>query len=141
MIGFLITLHVLIAVLLIIIILLQQSSGGGLGGVFGGSQSVFGGKGAQPFLIKVTAILGTLFMITSSTIAFTIAHRRKTIERPPVPIEQTAPMQTPQQGLPTSGGAQKQSEEKLPGTGKELPQQGQKSQPEKVPQLPIGGGK
>jgi len=129
MIGFLMTIHVILAVLLIIVILLQQTRGGGLGGVFGGAQNVFGGKGAQPFFLKATAILGALFMLSSISIAYAVANRGKVRPPAPPPVEQQAPEQVPQgtEQTPQQGG---QQTPEVPKAGQEIPQ---------LPLTPEGG--
>ena len=67
--GVITVLHVLICVLLIVVVLMQQSRGGGMSSVFGGgggsSESLFGGKGATPFFIKLTTGLAIGFFVTS----------------------------------------------------------------------------
>lgn len=59
--------HIAISVLLVLIILLQPSKSGDIGSMFGGgsSESVFGSSGAMPFLVKMTRLLGLIFVITS----------------------------------------------------------------------------
>ena len=59
--------HIAISVLLVLIILLQPSKSGDIGSMFGGgsSESLFGSSGAMPFLVKMTRLLGLLFVITS----------------------------------------------------------------------------
>ena len=62
--NFILTLNIMFAVLLIIIILLQKSEGGALG--LGASQDSFmTSRSAGNFLTKITAIIATLFIITS----------------------------------------------------------------------------
>jgi len=57
-------LNIILAVLLIIVILLQKSEGGALG--LGVSQdSYISSRSASNFLTKATAIIATLFIITS----------------------------------------------------------------------------
>ena len=57
-------LNIILAVLLVIVILLQKSEGGALG--IGVSQDSFiSSRSAANFLTRVTAILATLFIITS----------------------------------------------------------------------------
>ena len=57
-------LNVIFAILLVVVILLQKSEGGALG--LGVSQDSFvTSRSAGSFLTKVTAILATLFIITS----------------------------------------------------------------------------
>ncbi len=59
--------HVIIAFLLIVVILMQSGQKADIASVFGGSssQTVFGPRGATTILVKVTAVLATLFIITS----------------------------------------------------------------------------
>ena len=69
--------HILVSIFLILVVLLQQAKGAGLSPVFGGGQSVFGARGAAPFLSRLTAILAVLFMITSILLAITPRFRLK----------------------------------------------------------------
>ncbi len=59
--------HVIISVLLIIVILMQSGQKADIAAVFGGasSSSVFGPRGATTVLAKATAVLATLFVLTS----------------------------------------------------------------------------
>ena len=62
--NFIIVLNIFLAILLVIVILLQKSEGGALG--IGASQESFiSSRAAGSFLTKVTAIIATLFIITS----------------------------------------------------------------------------
>ncbi len=57
---------ILVAIALVITILMQSGQGGGLSSSFGGnfmSGAVFGGKGAEAFLAKLTVILGIAFVL------------------------------------------------------------------------------
>lgn len=105
MFAVLLPVHVIISVLLILVVLLQQSKGAGLSPVFGGGQSVFGAKGAAPFLSKMTAVLAILFMISSVLLAISprFSKSRGGIEeglrRDLLPTE-TAPVpETPEEGM------------------------------------------
>ena len=67
-------LNVIFAILLVIVILLQKSEGGALG--LGVSQDSFiSSRSASSFLTKTTAILATLFIITS--ISLTIISKQE----------------------------------------------------------------
>ena len=67
--------NIILAVLLVIVILLQKSEGGALG--IGVSQDSFiSSRSAANFLTKATAILATLFIITS--ISLTIISNKGT---------------------------------------------------------------
>ena len=62
--NFIFTLNIILAVLLIVVVLLQKSEGGALG--LNVSQDNFmSSRSAGSFLTKATAIIATLFIITS----------------------------------------------------------------------------
>jgi len=73
--------HVLLCVSLIGIVLLQAGRGAGIGAGFGGSsQTVFGGRGAAPFLIKFTAGIAFAFMGTSGVLAYLSTSRHSVVK-------------------------------------------------------------
>ncbi len=78
---FILVVHALIAVALVTVILLQRSEGGalGIGGSGGGLMSA---RGAADLLTRATAILGTLFIVTSILLAVLAAgmHRGRDID-------------------------------------------------------------
>lgn len=65
-------LHVLIALALIGLVLMQHGKGADAGAAFGSgaSATVFGAQGSSNFLSRATAILATLFFITSLALAY-----------------------------------------------------------------------
>ena len=72
--NFILVLNIILAVLLIVVILLQKSEGGALG--IGASQESFiSSRSAGNILTKVTAIIATLFIITS--ISLTIMGQKE----------------------------------------------------------------
>ena len=72
--NFILVLNIILAVLLIGVILLQRSEGGALG--LGVSQDNFiSSRSASNFLTKTTAIIATLFIITS--ISLTIISKEE----------------------------------------------------------------
>ena len=72
--NFILGLNIFLAVLLVLIILLQKSEGGALG--LGVSQDSFvSSRSAGSFLTKTTAIIATLFIITS--ISLTIMSKEE----------------------------------------------------------------
>jgi preprotein translocase subunit SecG len=90
---FLIIVHVVVSAVLILVILLQAGKGGGLGGAFGGStQAVFGGRGAQTFLGKVTSAAAAVFMLTSLSLSYLSTRSGSVVKEAPAPI---APAQPP----------------------------------------------
>ena len=72
--NFILVLNIILAIILVIVILLQKSEGGALG--IGASQESFiSSRSAGSLLTKITAILATLFIITS--ISLTIMAQKK----------------------------------------------------------------
>lgn len=62
-----ITIHVIACIVLIVLVLLQSGKED-MGVIFGGgSGSVFGSSGAGGLLVKITAVLAGIFLITSLT--------------------------------------------------------------------------
>lgn len=59
--------HIVVSVVLILVVLLQTGKRADLAGAFGGggSQTVFGARGAATFLSKATTICAIVFMLTS----------------------------------------------------------------------------
>ncbi len=68
----LLLIHVLIAIALVALVLLQHGKGADAGAAFGSgaSQTVFGSQGSGSFLTRVTAILATVFFVTSLMLAY-----------------------------------------------------------------------
>ena len=72
--NIILTLNIILAIILVLIILLQKSEGGALG--VGVSQDSFiSSRSAGSFLTKATAIIATLFIITS--ISLTIMSKEE----------------------------------------------------------------
>jgi preprotein translocase subunit SecG len=75
----LVILHVIVGVALILIVLLQTGKGADIGATFGAgsSQTLFGARGPQSFLGKITTAAAILFMVTSLSLAV-IASKKGT---------------------------------------------------------------
>ena len=115
MIAVLTTIHVLNCVALIFVVLLQAGRGAGLASVFGagggGGGAVFGGRGAEDFLGKATAVLAILFMVTSVSLSILSGRRstaksilmqeaQRAVEQQPMMPAAGAPTGAQEQGLP-----------------------------------------
>ena len=59
--------HIILAVILIIVILIQRAEGGALG--IGGGNDGMSPRGTGDILTRITAIIATMFIITSITLA------------------------------------------------------------------------
>ncbi len=66
----LIVVQFVLGILITIAVLLQKSSSVGLGAYSGSNESVFGAKGASGFLVKVTVVLASLFVINTVALAY-----------------------------------------------------------------------
>ncbi len=107
--GLLISLHVIVSAILIGMVLLQKGKGADIGAAFGGaSQTVFGPRGVQSFLAKLTTTAAIVFMFTSLGLALTTAKKSSVMEdvkqeqtttAPAIPLAppptQSAPVQAP----------------------------------------------
>lgn len=84
-------LHVLVATVLIFMVLLQKGKGADIGAAFGGaSQTIFGPRGAQSVLAKITTGAAVIFMVTSLTLAISSA-KKSSIMQGVQSIEQSLP--------------------------------------------------
>ncbi len=91
--GLLIALHVIVSVILILMVLLQKGKGADIGAAFGGaSQTVFGPRGAQSFLAKLTTGAAVLFMVTSLVLALIASQKPSVMEGVQQEQKQQAPL-------------------------------------------------
>ena len=90
----LIVIHLMIVVALAVVVLLQRSEGGALG-MGGGGGGFMTGRGQANALTRATAILGTLFFITSLGLTFLANTNRapRSIFDGVAPAGETAPGQ------------------------------------------------
>mgnify|MGYP001201386938 CR=1 FL=1 len=70
--NLLIFFYIIISVVLILLILLQQGKGSDIGSAFGGgsSNTMFGSSSSSSPLIKITAVLAAIFLISSLSITY-----------------------------------------------------------------------
>ena len=110
MFKFLLVVHALIAAALVGVILVQRSEGGGLG--MGGSPTgLMSARGAADFLTRATAVLATLFVLMSITLAGIASVQRapttidtslaRKVAPAPAPAGAPAPA-TPASGTPSN---------------------------------------
>ena len=90
--------HVLAAAGVIGLILLQQGKGAETGASFGAgaSQTVFGSSGSASFLSRTTAILATVFFVTSFSLAIVARQKANSISDAGVPAAAVQQQQAPQ---------------------------------------------
>ena len=88
-----IVVHVLIALAIIGLVLLQHGKGADMGSGFGGgaSSSLFGATGSANFLSRATAVLATVFFMTSLGLAYLATHKPKVAGGTVMDAVKTAP--------------------------------------------------
>ncbi len=91
--------HVFIGLALIALVLLQRGKGAEAGAAFGAGASgtVFGSRGSASFLSRTTAVLATLFFVTSLVLAWAsgqVVAPTSVLERAPV-VEETEGTELP----------------------------------------------
>ncbi len=85
-------LHILVCIILIVLVLLQ-SGREGMGVIFGGggNSSVFGSQGAGGILVKLTAFLAVMFVVTSLGYNILTANKNNVSSVLDVQFEETVP--------------------------------------------------
>ena len=117
--SFIITVHVIVALVMIIVVLLQSGKGAGIGSGFGGSsQTVFGSRGPASFLSKFTTASAIIFMFTSMMLSVmsskvghsSLADQIRAKQLPIAPSTAVDPFkavhEAQQKGLPTDAKPQ-----------------------------------
>ncbi len=75
--GFLFITQIVLVVILTIAVLLQKSSSIGLGAYSGSNESVFGAKGPNSFLAKMTFTVGFLFVLNTIALGYLYSKEAK----------------------------------------------------------------
>jgi len=91
----LLVIHLMVAILLVVLILMQRNSGNALSGLGGGNgaDSFLSARGKGNLLTRTTAILATIFFITSMSLALYYKGETKKVQSitDVAPLVQTAP--------------------------------------------------
>lgn len=96
-------LHIIVGIFLILIVLLQRGKGASMGAAFGGSsQTLFGSRGPQSFLGKLTTVVALLFMITSLSLAILSSKRPSTSIMRKADVKETKPSPPPIPATPAA---------------------------------------
>jgi preprotein translocase subunit SecG len=95
-----VVIHVLLAAGIIGLVLLQRGKGADAGAGFGAGASgtVFGARGSASFLSRTTAVLATLFFLSSLGLSYLFSQRTEPTSVVDRVKERQAPLQLP--GLP-----------------------------------------
>lgn len=118
--------HVVTALGIIGLVLLQHGKGADVGAAFGSgsSGSLFGATGSANFLSRATAVLATIFFLTSLGLAYMASHRTgegggvmdtvKEVPVSPIPSPLSAPVPTADKPAAESGAAKDSKANEVP---------------------------
>jgi preprotein translocase subunit SecG len=100
-------LHILAAVAVVGLVLLQHGKGADMGAAFGSgaSGSLFGATGSANFLSRMTAVLATVFFLTSLGLAYFSASKTEPEAAPVVPVQTQPQLPVQPEGEPSKAGA------------------------------------
>jgi len=121
--NLIVVVHVLIALSIIGLVLLQHGKGADMGSGFGGgaSGSLFGATGSANFLSRTTAVLATLFFLSSLGLAYIATNRPK--EGGGTVMDRARDRQKQEQpATPAPPAPEAQKPAPSPQQGKEVPQ-------------------
>ena len=92
-----VVLHIIAALVIIGLVLLQHGKGADMGASFGSGSagSLFGATGSANFLSRTTAVIATIFFVTSLGMAFLATHKPRTGSGAGVMEGVTAPVNKP----------------------------------------------
>ena len=107
--------HLLAAIALVGLILVQQGKGAETGASFGAGASgtVFGSQGSATFLSRLTAVLATVFFLTSLGLGYYASHKAGEIRDAGLPVVPAA-VQSQQVDKPASDDVPVLAEEQAP---------------------------
>ena len=85
--------QVVICIVLVGLVLIQKGQGADIGAVFGGgSQTVFGARGAGNFLSHATAVIGAVFFLNSLGLAYLSDHSSGSVVGAGIALPENAPV-------------------------------------------------
>ena len=105
---FITVVQAIVAALLVTVILMQKSEGGGLG-VGGSPTGLMSARGAADFLTRATAILATIFVLMSITLAGIAS-----VQRAPTTIDTSLARKPAAQAAPAAPAAAPESNSTVP---------------------------
>jgi preprotein translocase subunit SecG len=88
----LLIIQIVLVIFIVIAVLLQKSSSIGLGAYSGSNESVFGAKGPNSFLAKVTFTIGFLFVVNTVALGYFFAkdNNKSVVDEIALPDTQVA---------------------------------------------------
>ena len=109
------TVHVLIGLAVIGLVLMQHGKGADMGAAFGSgaSGSLFGASGSANFLSRMTAVLATLFFLTSLGLSY-VAHNNGKVTKSVMDAVPAAVTDVPATPVQTPAGSPDSKAQDIP---------------------------
>ena len=92
--GFVLFIHIAVSILLAVSILMQAGKGGGLAESFASAESMFGTQ-TNTFMVRLSTILATIFLVTSLVLAVHGAKGEKSLMANKQMVSQVKPLPKP----------------------------------------------
>jgi len=141
----LLTVHVLVGISVIGLVLLQHGKGADMGAAFGSgaSGSLFGATGSANFLSRITAVLATVFFLTSLTLTYMASNKPKapTSVMDAVVQPAVAPAKTEVPAVPAKAEVPAAAKASVPAVAPAKPAAPAASAKTAVPAAPTSGSK
>jgi preprotein translocase subunit SecG len=134
----LLVVHIFVALALIGLVLLQHGKGADMGAAFGSgaSTTVFGARGSGSFMSRSTAVLATVFFLTSLTLAYFVergAAPASVMEKVQTPTTPEEVLQPKQQEAPAAAKPEQQATEPPPPAKADVPNVPEEGAPSEQP--------
>lgn len=132
MLAFVVVLQILVALFMILVVLLQPGNRGGAGAALGGAggDTVFGGRGANTFLAKLTFGAAVCFMVTNMALSYMSSPTNRGSvtdilenQAPSAPSQDMAPGE--EKPNPAGGGEPSQPSTEQPEAPRAAPNEGE----------------
>jgi preprotein translocase subunit SecG len=113
--SLLVTLHIVLCVVIVALVLIQRGKGADAGAGFGAGASgtVFGARGSATFFSKATAVVATVFFVTSLALTFVASRPAEA----PQSVIDRLPADQPPATAPAPVAAPGLGENEVPGIG------------------------
>jgi preprotein translocase subunit SecG len=133
----LLVVHIFVALALIGLVLLQHGKGADMGAAFGSgaSTTVFGARGSGSFMSRSTAVLATVFFLTSLTLAYFVERGAAPTSVMEKVQTTTTPEETlqPEQQVPPAAKPEQQATEPQPPAKADVPNVPEEGVPSEQP--------
>jgi len=86
--------HIVICIVFVFIVMIQGSKSEGLSGLFGGGSGTLLGTGASGFMVKLTTVVGIVFLLSSIVLTIVQSQKPATVMEKSLMKEKSTPAET-----------------------------------------------